>query len=140
MNARNVFRVILAAVGLLTAQTHAAGNAVVVIANRNVSNIDATTLEKIYMGKVIEVNGVPVTAINANAGSAARVRFLRAYLNKDEDDYTAYWVTRRYVGKGAPPRELSSSAAILNYVKNTPGAIGYVDESDVDSNVNVLLK
>jgi ABC-type phosphate transport system substrate-binding protein len=47
---------------------------------------------------------------------------------------------RRYVGKGASPRELPSSEDVINFVKSTPGAIGYLDASDVRPGVNVLLK
>jgi hypothetical protein len=52
-------------------------------------------------GKVIEVDGVPVTAVNANAGSETRNHFLHAFLNQDEDRYTAYWTVRPCIGKGA---------------------------------------
>ena len=117
-----------------------AGGGVVVIGNPNLPSLDAPTLEKVYTGRIIEVNGIAVTPVNANSGSAVRNRFLQAYLNEDEDKYTAYWIVRRYIGKGAPPRELSGSAAVINFVKSTPGAIGYIDETDVQPGVNVLLK
>lgn len=117
-----------------------AGGGVVVIGHANLPNLDVPTLEKVYTGKIIEVNGVAVTAVNANSGSAVRNRFLQDFLSQDEDKYTAYWIVRRYVGKGAPPRELSGSAAVINFVRSTPGAIGYIDETDVQPGVKVLLK
>ena len=130
---------------LLLALTSAAGNTsaadgVVVIGHSNLRRLDALTVAKIYTGKVIEVDGVPVTAINANSGSPVRDRFLRLYLNQDEDKYTAYWTVRRYIGKGASPRELSRSADVINYVNATPGAIGYIDEADIQAGINVLLR
>lgn len=117
-----------------------AGGGVVVIGHPNLTSLDALTLEKVYTGRVIEVNGIPVTAINANSGSNVRARFLQMFLHQDEDKYTAYWVVRRYIGKGAPPREISGSAATLDFVRSTPGAIGYIEESDVQPGVNILLK
>ena len=57
-----------------------------------------------------------------------------------EEKYTAYWTVRRYIGKGASPHELTSSADVINFVKSTPGAIGYIDEADVPPGINVLLK
>ena len=117
-----------------------AGGSVVVIGNLNLTSIDPLTLEKVYTGKVIEVDGIAVTAINANSGSAVRSRFLQTFLNQNEEKYTAYWIVRRYIGKGAPPRELSGSAAVIDFVRSTPGAIGYVEETDVQPGVNVLLK
>ena len=130
---------------LLLALASAAGEAgaadgVVVIGNANLRRVDANTIAKIYTGKIIEVDGVPVTAINANSGSAVRNRFLQAYLKQDEDKYTAYWTVRRYIGKGASPRELTRSADVINFVNSTPGAIGYIDEADVEPGINVLLR
>ncbi len=141
MNAMRRLFVRLMAVGLSGVVVDAsASGGIVVIGHANVTSLDAATLEKVYTGRVIEINGTPVIAVNASSGSAVRTRFLQAFLNEDEDKYTAYWVVRRYIGKGAPPRELGSSAAVIAYVRSTPGAIGYIDESDVQPGVNVLLK
>ena len=117
-----------------------AAGGVVVIGHPNLASLDAPTLEKVYTGKVIEVNGVSVTAVNASSGSGVRSRFLQAYLKQDEEKYTAYWIVRRYIGKGAPPRELATSEAVIAFVKTTPGAIGYIDEAEVPAGVTVLLK
>jgi ABC-type phosphate transport system substrate-binding protein len=134
-----VLHTLLVALALVPVEAGAAGG-VVVIGDARLTRLDAPTLEKVYTGKVIEVDGIPVTAINANSGSAIRNRFLQVYLHQDEDKYTAYWTVRRYIGKGASPRELSSSAEVINFVKSTPGAIGYIDEADVPPGVNVLLR
>jgi ABC-type phosphate transport system substrate-binding protein len=123
----------------IAGQALAAGG-VAVIGDARLARLDPLTLEKVYTGRVIEVDGIPVTAVNANSGSTIRNRFLQVYLNQDEDKYTAHWTVRRYIGKGTPPRELSSSAEVINFVKSTPGAIGYIDEAEVPPGVNVLLK
>ena len=52
----------------------------------------------------------------------------------------AYWTVRRYIGKGAPPREITKSADLIRFVTTTPGAIGYVDAADVQPGLNVLLR
>lgn len=104
---------------------------VVVIGHESTPRLDPPTLAKVFTGKVIEVNGVPLTPVNASAGSALRARFLQTYLKQDDDKYIAYWLVRRYIGKGAPPRELASSAEILSFVQNTPGAIGYIDDTEL---------
>ncbi len=130
---------------VLLALVSAAGEAsasdgVVIIGNANLRQLDANTVARIYTGKVIEVDGVAVTAVNASSGSPVRNRFLQAYLKQDEDKYTAYWTVRRYIGKGASPRELTRSADVINFVNSTPGAIGYIDEADVQPGINVLLR
>ena len=130
---------VLAALACIAGDAHAGGG-VVVIGHTGITRMDASTLQKIYTGKVIELDGVPITAVNANAGSEVRNRFLHSFLNQDEDRYTAYWTVRRYIGKGASPRELPSSADVIKFVKSTPGAIGYIEETDLQPGLNVLLK
>jgi ABC-type phosphate transport system substrate-binding protein len=134
-----VLRLGLALLACIAGEALAAGG-VVVIGDARLARLDPLTLEKVYTGRIIEVDGIPVTAVNANSGSAIRNRFLQVYLNQDEDKYTAHWTVRRYIGKGTPPRELPSSVEVINFVKSTPGAIGYIDEADVPPGVNVLLK
>lgn len=129
----------LALAALACTRAHAEGG-VVVIAHANVPGFDTATLEKIYTGKVIEVNGVFITPVNATAGSEVRRQFLQSYLHEDEDKYTAYWVVRRYIGKGASPRELGNAAEIIKFVTSTPGAVGYIRDSDVQPGFNVLIK
>jgi ABC-type phosphate transport system substrate-binding protein len=136
---KTVIRALLLALPCAAGELRADGG-VVVIGNSNLTRLDVATLEKVYTGKVIEVNGIAVKPVNATTGSSVRNRFLQVYLNEDEDQYTAYWTVRRYIGKGASPRELTSSADVINFVKSTPGAIGYIDEVDVQPGVNVLLK
>jgi ABC-type phosphate transport system substrate-binding protein len=136
---KKAIQALLLALGCMASQLNAAGG-IVVIGNSNLTRLDVATLEKVYTGKLIEVEGIPVKPVNATSGSAVRNRFLQVYLNEDEDKYTAYWTVRRYNGLGATPRELTSSNDVINFVKTTPGAIGYVDESDVQPGVNVLLK
>jgi hypothetical protein len=113
---------------------------VVVVANANVRKLDAVTVQRIYTGKVIEVAGVPVTPVNLRPGNAVRQRFLADYLQQSEDSYLAYWTVRRYVGKGAPPRELTSVAEVIGFVQSTPGAVAYLDEADVPASMNVVLR
>lgn len=133
-------RVLLAASTAGAVGPAGATDGVIVIGHPGFPGVDAVTLEKIYTGKVIEVRGVSVTAVNASAGSVVRNRFLQAYLHVDEDRYTAYWVVRRYIGKGASPRELPTSSAIIDFVNSTPGAIGYINEGDIQPGINVLMK
>jgi hypothetical protein len=47
---------------------------------------------------------------------------------------------RRYIGKGAPPKELVSAAEIIQFVQGTPGGVAYIDETDLKPNLNILLR
>lgn len=112
---------------------------VVIIGHPGISKLNTPNVERIFTGKTIKVDGTPVTAVNLKAGST-RDRFLQRYLNQDDDQYTAYWTVRRFIGKGIPPRELSSTTEVIDFVQNTPGAIGYIDESELKPGLNVLSR
>lgn len=111
-----------------------------VIGHPGLPRLDAATLQRLYTGRAIEVAGQPVTVVNLPAGSALRQRFLAVFLATDEDRYRAYWTVRRHVGKGAPPRELDSAGAVMDFVAGTPGAIGYIDAASARPGLNVLAR
>lgn len=121
---------------MICAQPVLAGPAI--IGHLGMKPIDRITLQRIYTGKVVEINGKRVTPINLPPGNRLRDTFLETYLDQDDAKYIGYWTVRRYVGKGAPPRELESAEAVLRYVAEHQGAIGYVDEADVTPDVSVL--
>ena len=88
---------------------------------------------------MVELNGVQITAVNLARGSGLRGRFLASFVGQDEEKYVAYWTVRRFVGLGMPPAELASSAEVIQFVSRRPGAVGYVDASEVTPGVKVLL-
>jgi hypothetical protein len=98
-------------------------------------------LQRIYLGKVIEVNGRPVIPVNLRGGNATRKEFMHTVISQDDDKYVAYWTVRRYIGKGSPPREFDTVEQQLEFVRATPGAVGYVDQDvDVRQGVRTVLR
>ncbi len=123
---------------LLTAPAQSEQPDVVLIGNADVPQMDADTIAKVYTGKIISVGGVSVKPVNIKSGAAARSRFLQVFLNQDDEKYIAYWTVRRYIGKGAPPKELDSSAAVIQFVQSTPGGVGYIEAAELKPGMNVL--
>ncbi len=111
-----------------------------IIGHATVPLLDQATLQRIYTGKTVALNGVRLTPVNFPPNHPLRTQFLRNYLERDENDYTGYWTVRCYVGKGVPPQELHSVTEVLQFIVNTTGAIGYIDDSDLTPEVKVLLK
>ncbi len=118
----------------------AADPVVLVIGHPALPKVDAATVQRLYTGRAIEVAGQPVTVVNAMPGSALRLRFLATYLQQDEEQYRAYWTVRRHVGKGVPPREVTSSVDVIGFVQGNPGAVAYIDASEVRAGLNVIAR
>jgi ABC-type phosphate transport system substrate-binding protein len=95
---------------------------------------------RIFLGKTPDFpNGRPATPVDQASSSAARAKFYRSVVKKDEGELKAYWSKLMFSGKGQPPRELADDAAVKSFVAGNPEAIGYVDGKVLDSTVKVLL-
>lgn len=111
---------------------------IVIIGNSNVPKMDLVTIQKVYTGKIVSISDISLKPVNAKIGSTERNRFLEKFMEQDEEKYTGYWTVRRYIGKGTPPNELNNALEIIDYVKSTAGAVGYIDESGLKEGVNVV--
>lgn len=137
---------LLTASSTLTAAFAASGAAqttdsgVVVVGHAGLPRIDVATVQRLYTGRAIEVAGLLASMVNLRGGHPLRDRFLATYLQTDEERYRAYWTVRRHVGKGAPPREFDTPAAVLDFVAATPGALGYVGVGDLRPGSNVICR
>lgn len=130
---------LFAPVLLIVAAGAVRAEGIAVVGHESVPRLDAVTVQRIFTGRVVELNGVQITAVNLARGSGLRGRFLASFVGQDEEKYVAYWTVRRFVGLGMPPAELASSAEVIQFVSRRPGAVGYVDASEVPPGVKVLL-
>lgn len=132
---------ILAAL-LLGGAMHAFGQGtVVVVAHPDTPALTGDALQKIYLGKVVEVGGRSIVPVNLAKGDAIRKTFMEQVMAQDDEKFVAYWTVRRYIGKGSPPREFATLKEQLDFVRSTPGAIGYLaDSADARQGLKTLLK
>ena len=126
--------------GLAAATGARAAEPVVLIGHPALPPLDAGMVQRLYTGRAVSVQGMPVTVFNAEPGSGLRQRFLSLFLQQDDAQYRAYWTVRRHIGQGVPPRELPSSAELIALVQTTPGAVGYINAQDVRPGMNVLAR
>ena len=71
-------------------------------------------------------DGIPVSPMEPSGKSAVRQRFTLETYGKPVIAISAYWQQMIFSGKGVPPPERSNDADIVAFVRETPGAIGYV--------------
>lgn len=134
------FRILLAVwLAMLAAGAGAQdSDAIVLIGHAGVPQLDGPTVQRLYTGRTVEINGESILVVNAPPGSKARARFLAAVMKMDEESYVGYWTVRKHVGKGTPPRELRTAPEVMSFVQATPGAVGYVAASDLRPGLNVV--
>lgn len=117
-----------------------AEEALVFIGYGGVPKTEPAILQRLYTGRVVSIGEQLATPVNYPAGHPLRERFLATIMGQSEEQYTGYWLVRRYVGKGAPPLVLPDVDAVVAYVLVTPGAVGYVPLSKVPPGGNVIFR
>ena len=72
-----------------------------------------------------------------NVGSAYTA-FLQEYIDKTASGLENYYRSLAFTGKGAMPKMLKTEAEVLEYVKNTKGAVGFVSAAADTEGVKLL--
>ena len=128
--------------GLLLAIPGVVVAEVSIIANKGIT-VDSVTVaeaKKIWLGKKKQMPGGGVVKVSdLSVGDAVRHEFYKNIVHKKEKQLKAYWAKITFTGKGYPPKVFDSEAEVVDWVANTPGAMGYVSSAAVNDSVNVLL-
>jgi ABC-type phosphate transport system substrate-binding protein len=71
-------------------------------------------------------------------GGAVHEVFLTKHVGESPDEFRAQWRKAVFTGQGSMPRAFESEAALIAYVANTQGALGYVSRVSATANVKVI--
>ncbi len=74
-------------------------------------------------------NGVPVEPVDQALEAVVRAQFSREVLSKTPGQLQEHWLRETFSGREIPPPIRGSDAAVVDYVRAKPGAIGYVSAS-----------
>jgi hypothetical protein len=71
-------------------------------------------------------SGEAIHPVDLRPDSAVRRAFSGDVLQRSVAAVRSYWQQRIFSGRDLPPVELESDDAVVKYVANSPGAVGYV--------------
>lgn len=71
-------------------------------------------------------DGTPIVPIDQEETSIVRISFTTVVHRKRVSAVRTYWHQQIFSGREMPPPEKASDAAVVAFVKATPGAVGYV--------------
>ena len=136
----------LLAVGILMAisapvlSSHDPEILAIVIPSNSVHRVpDLETLNEIYRRKKrFWADGTRIEPVNLPANSLNRKHFSQKVLQLSSDELDAYW-SEMYFHGVMPPHVLSSDEAVVTFVANTPGSIGYVSLCNADARVAIAF-
>lgn len=96
-------------------------------------NLNTPTLVRIYaMQKRVWSNSTPVRVFALPNDNPLHKAFVHNYLRMQPYQLDRLWYRLIFSGTGARPEEVTSVEEMLERVRTTPGAIGYIDSSFIE--------
>lgn len=113
---------------------------VVVHASNPVDGLTPGEVSHLFLKKVtIWKGGEPAYPVDLTPASATREAFSWAIHRRHVPAIKGYWQVQLYSGREVPPPEMDNDAAVLEYVRTHPNAIGYVSAgTPLGNDVRVL--
>jgi ABC-type phosphate transport system substrate-binding protein len=94
----------------------------------------------IFLGKISRFpNGAIAIPIDRAQGSQVREEFYASYAGKSSAQIMSYWAKIIFTGRGQPPKAAASSIEVRKLLAANPQAISYIERSEIDSTVRVLV-
>lgn len=138
---RRVFFLLFAATGLLPFPAAAADEPLAIIVPRGFSERPPNVQELVLIFKRKKLawdDGTPIQAVNLPPDHPARRQFSLRILKSLPEAQAQYWNTMYFHGL-FPPHVVASQEAMLRFVAETAGAIGYVAVCKLDTRVKPIL-
>lgn len=137
---RSIVGVALAATALIFAPSSAQAQfKVIAHPEVGITDISSTSASNIFLKKDHKLaSGIEASPVDLPVSSPVREAFSKTVLGRPATAVVTYWQQQVFSGKDTPPPSKSSDAAVVEFVKSTPGAIGYVSEGAATDGVKVL--
>ena len=114
----------------------------IVNAENKITKIPKSTLKAMYLGQTsFWGNDVRVRPYNRTPAGSVGKLFFKNVLGMAPSRYRHHWQKLQLSGQGVEPDVVGTAAALVGKVAGTPGAVGYIFESEasaVDSRVRVV--
>lgn len=101
---------------------------IAIIANNSVSDASLSkgAIKDIYTGKQVKWSDGSKIHMSAQKKNDTHKAFTKGFVAKSPSQFRMFWKKQVFTGKGKAPKAFKSDAAIMKYVAETDGAIGYV--------------
>jgi hypothetical protein len=122
-----------AALGLLLAVPAMAGE-IVAVMGPNAASLTRDEVADVYLGRTNALKPLDLPESNP-----LRDAFYKKATDRDAAQIRAVWSRIIFTGRGQPPKEQRDADAVKKAVASDPKMIGYIDKSDIDASVKVVL-
>lgn len=117
-----IFRVCSAAILFLLAFQNANAADLVVITNPDIS-IASSDIKDVFLGEKQFAGSTKLIVVD---NASAQGGFLSKFMNMDATKYNGIWTKKSFRDGLTAPALKSGDAEVIEYIKRTPGSVGYV--------------
>ncbi|MEE9615219.1 MAG: hypothetical protein V3W31_09795 [Thermodesulfobacteriota bacterium] len=111
---------------------------VVISARASEKEVTARTIERIYLKrKLLWEDKTRVVPLNLPPDHPLRAAFTEKVLKREHRALVEYWNQQYFRGK-KPPLVVESEEAVKRFVKEVPGAVGYISKKNLEPDLVVL--
>lgn len=104
-----------------------------------IDSIDLDTLRRVYLGKQSIVGSQRISRIVVLKDGPVHESFTHVVAGKNPITFLNYWKRLVFTGKGSMPLSLTDENEVMEYLRDSPGAIGYVsNEHQLHSGLKTL--
>lgn len=109
------------------------GLTIVVHPETEIGSITRAELSKIFLKRLRTwKSGERAVPVDQLLGSPIRQVFSEHVHHRSVINVEVFWKRMIFSGRDVPPLELASDEEVLEYVRETPGAVGYLSSGDLD--------
>ncbi len=115
----------------------------VVIVNQEtpVDKIDQNQVTQIFLRQTQTwSNGKTIQPIDLKEGSSLKTDFYSKVTGRSPAQLRAYWARQSFTGMGIPPKEVSTTEEMNKMIENTPGAIGYINKTEIRKSNKIIFE
>ena len=128
-------------VGLLLAAVFTAGGPafgadIYIVTNADMK-LSSGDIREIYLGDREFVGNVRFVPVD---NQAAQVEFASKVLTMAVERYNTLWIKKSFRDALTPPVQMSNDLEVLEFVKKTQGAVGYVTSIPRDKSINIVAR
>jgi len=140
MRVRMLFVSAFLLLGSGSALSQEAAFVVIVHDNAAETRLTAREVSALFLKKVgTWTNGTKVLPVTLKDDSSVTADLSRRIHNRSMQELKAYWQQQIFSGRGLPPPSVDDDAAVLDYVRRHPGAIGYISRASASERRGVKV-
>jgi len=118
---------------LATTVVEAADYQIVTNASLGIDSISKRDLSRVFLKQRTRwANGDYAKPIDQKMKNEIRATFSEGLLGRTLADVESYWNSQVFSGKSTPPPTASTDQEVIDFIKRTPGSVGYVS-ADADT-------